>query len=162
MPGTSKGAANSKWVATLKRCSAEYKQEKGDKKTAPASKGRQASPSKTVKTTEVNTEIRKEKAAVKKLAATATKALAQNTAAPKGGQDPVEKSRKARLVKHQQESRNALGNNATAKALATVQNRRREVQQKAETHQSVAPPTLAVRKRYRTKAPEVFTAPAPK
>ena len=125
-----------------------------------SSKGRQASPSKAANTREVNAEIRKQKAAAKKLAATATKALAQNTAAPKGGQDPVEKSRKLRLVKHQQESRNALNNDATTKALVTVQNRRREVRQKAETHQSVAPPPSAVRKRYRTKAPEVFTAPA--
>ena len=149
------GASNNAWIKYQRECAKRYNEEKSTTPGAggkAASKYRQASPSKAAKTREVNAEIRKEKAAAKKLAATATNTLARNTVAPKGSQGPIEKSRKARLAKHHQESRNAH-NEATPQALATVQNRRREVRQPSETHQSVAPSTLAVRKRYRTKAP---------
>eukprot|EP00969_Alexandrium_andersonii_P320554 14162948-Alexandrium_andersonii.AAC.1 len=130
MPGTAKGAANSKWLATLKRCSAEYQQEKGAQPAGAAAKHTRRTPSCACKKKEIDAEIRKEKAAAKTRNAAATKALkvctAQVTAAIEKTQEPAKRAHREKLAKHVQASQKAMTDEATAKALATVRARRQQ------------------------------------
>jgi len=132
MPGTSAGASNSTWVAHLRSCAKDYHAQKGEKGDAQPRKaggavGRSSPPAK-AKAREVGQEIRKEKAATKTRHAAAGKALKKDDKdvrqAVKKTEAPARAAQKHKVASEEKRTKKGMNDEATARALKTVQERR--------------------------------------
>ena len=156
MPGTASGAKNSKWIETLRRCSAEYQQEKETSKTGSSSnnKRRVNSPPRAAKKKEVDRAVRKEVTAAKARNATMSKTLkthtAQSQAMHKKEQEDARKAYAEKLAKHVEDTRKAMHAEATTKALAKVQDSRRQAREVRQANPQGEGPA---RKRMNVKTP---------
>ena len=161
MPGTASGAKNSKWIETLRRCSAEYQQEKETSKTGSSSnnKRRVNSPPRAAKKKEVGRAIRKEVTAAKARNVATTKTLKAHTAESqamlKKEQEDASNANAEKMAKHVEDTRKAIHAEATTKALTKVQESRRQAR---EARQANPQGEGTVRKRMNVKTP----APLPK
>ena len=128
MPGTSAGTTKSAWVTHLRSCAKEYHAQKGDAQPQKAGGGSSGSPPAKAKAREVDQQIRKEQAAAKTRHTAAGKALKKDDKeirkAVKKTEAPARAAQKRKVASEVKRTKKGMNDDATAKALKTVQERR--------------------------------------